>query len=81
MYIIRQENLEQLKAGRTVKHLANITGFSYTYLNEVFNGHRCLLKEESLMKILEPICSENVELKELLEQGNKHVILYFFKEI
>lgn len=80
-YIIISEKLLELKEGKTDVYLSTITPYTRQYLNEIFKGKRCPDKK-TLIKILEPMISESVKLKEKYEKyGINKFINYFFKEI
>jgi len=81
MYRIRSENLDELKEGKTVTYLSQITGFPRTYLNRVFTG-TMLIEEERIPKLLIPIFKESLKLNEKYEKyGIDTMIQHFFKII
>lgn len=80
-FIIRPENLYELKEGKTDVYLSTITSYTRQYLCEIFKGKRCIDRKIA-SKILEPIFLESVKLKEKYEKyGMDTMIEHFFKEI
>ena len=80
-YIIRKENLYELKEGKTDVYLSSITGYTRQYLSEIFNGKRNI-DNKTIEKILKPIFAESVKLKNKYEKfGMDTMIYHFFKKI
>lgn len=81
MYIIRNENLDELKEGKTIKYLATIVGYTRPHLTNIFNG-KILIDEKTIRKILIPIFKESLKLNEKYEKyGIETMIKHFFKKI
>ncbi len=81
MYRIRSENLEELREGKTVTYLAQITGIPRTFLNSVLKG-TILIEEDKVKKILIPIFKESLKLNEKYEKyGIDTMIQHFFRKI
>lgn len=81
MYRIRIENLEELKEGKTITYLSELTGVPRTYLNSILSG-KILIEEDVIKKILIPICKESFKLNEKLETyGIETMIEHFFRRI
>lgn len=80
-YVINSEKLSELKEGKTETYLSTITKCTRAFLNDTFKGRRTVDKK-SIIKILEPMISESVKLKNMFEtNGMDCMINYFFKEI
>lgn len=41
MYIIKEENKEELKSGRTFTYISKVTGLTDRYIKSVFSGEKC----------------------------------------
>ena len=81
MYKIKQEKKKELLSGRTMVYIAEITGYTRVYINEVFLGARNI-KEETVKKILEAICNDSVKLNQKLnKEGIEKVLKYFFEKV
>ena len=81
MYKIRKENIEELKEGKTITYLANLTGYTRTYINSIFCG-KTLIEEDTAKKILIPIIKESYKLNQKYEKyGIKTMIEHFYKKI
>lgn len=78
MYRIKLDKVEELKNGRSIKYLADITGYTREYMSNILTGKR-LLEEKGMKKFLIPICEEIVNLKIKLDnEGYEEVVKYFF---
>lgn len=81
MYRIKLNKLDELKEGKTNIYLESKIGYTRQYLSEIFTGKR-IIDKETAVKILDPICSESVKLKDKLDKkGIDKVLKYFFEEI
>ena len=81
MYKIRSENLEELKEGKTITYLSELTGYARTYLNSILKG-KILVEKSTTIRILVPICKESTKLSKKMEQyGIQTMIEHFFKKI
>ena len=80
-FVIRQENLYELKEGKSDVYLSTITPYSRPYLCEIFKGKR-FVDKKTISKLLIPIFAESVKLKEKYEKyGFDTMLEHFFREV